>query len=243
MAKIHFLAGALCLLYYAVILARAGNSADFAWIWLAAGIFFGSMGAVWQKKLFPGWLRWGLDGAVLLGLVFFALVCARVVGGMFREGSPNLKYVLVLGAQVKGERPSLALEKRLEKAYEYARSNPETVLILSGGQGTGEDISEAACMKAWLSERGIKEERMILEDKSASTRENLIFSDQRTGCAGENVGIISNNFHIYRALRLAEAWGYEQAEGIAASSDPIMQPHYVVREVFALVKECISGNI
>ena len=112
-----------------------------------------------------------------------------------------------------------------------------------GGQGTGEDISEAACMKAWLSERGIKEERMILEDKSASTRENLIFSDQRTGCAGENVGIISNNFHIYRALRLAEAWGYEQAEGIAASSDPIMQPHYVVREVFALVKECISGNI
>ena len=70
-----------------------------------------------------------------------------------------------------------------------------------------------------------------------------MFSDELTNCAKARTGILSNNFHVYRAVKLAEKLGYEAAEGIAAPSDAIMQVHYVVREVFALVKEKIAGNL
>ena len=84
---------------------------------------------------------------------------------------------------------------------------------------------------------------MILEEASTNTRENLELSHEQTGCGKKHTGILSNDFHVYRAVRLAEKLGYEQAEGIAAGSDPVMQVHYVVREVFALVKEKLVGNL
>ena len=86
------------------------------------------------------------------GFLFFFFICGRVVLGMRSQGSSGLEYVVVLGAQVKGEVPSKALYKRLVKALEYAKENEDTVLILSGGQGTGENITEAECMRRWLTE-------------------------------------------------------------------------------------------
>ena len=78
---------------------------------------------------------------------------------------------------------------------------------------------------------------------SSHTKENLEFSNELTGCADAGTGVLSNNFHVYRAVKLAQKLGYRQAEGIAAPSDPVMQVHYVVREVFALVKEKLKGQI
>ena len=150
---------------------------------------------------------------------------------------------MVLGAHVKGEKPSKALELRLKAALKYARENPDTVLILSGGQGFGEDITEAKCMENYLTAHGISKKRLVLEEKSTSTKENLKFSDEITGCSRKNTGILSNNFHVYRAVKLAQKLGYRSPCGIAAASDPIMQIHYVVREVAAILKEKIKGNI
>ena len=160
---------------------------------------------------------------------------------VFREKEPG--YVVVLGAHVKGDVPSKALELRLKAALKYARENEDTTLILSGGQGFGEDITEAKCMENYLTAHGISQERLVLEEKSTSTKENLKFSDELTGCSKKNTGILSNNFHVYRAVKLAEKLGYKHPYGIAAVSDPIMQVHYVVREVAALVKEKLRGNI
>ena len=142
-----------------------------------------------------------------------------------------------------GDVPSKALELRLKAALKYARENEDTTLILSGGQGFGEDITEAKCMENYLTAHGISQERLVLEEKSTSTKENLKFSDELTGCSKKNTGILSNNFHVYRAVKLAEKLGYKHPYGIAAVSDPIMQVHYVVREVAALVKEKLRGNI
>ena len=91
------------------------------------------------------------------------------------------------------------------------------------------------CGSAW--------ERLVLEEKSTNTKENLKFSDALTGCSQKNTGILSNNFHVYRAVKIAEKAGYEHPYGIAAPSDPIMQVHYVVREAAALIKAKIYGNI
>ena len=190
------------------------------------------------------------SAAKVICLTAAALICcliiclsALVISGMSAKGSSQLDYVVVLGAQVKGRVPSRALKKRLDTALEYAQRNTDTILILSGGQGQGEDISEARCMQEFLMERGIGEDRLILEDQSVNTRENLLFSSRLTGCEKQRTGILSNNFHVYRALKLAEELGYEKAEGIATPSDMVMQVHYVVREAFALVKEVLRRGL
>ena len=93
--------------------------------------------------------------AVLIGIVCFGFICSRVISGMKSSGKKNLDYVVVLGAHVKGDVPSKALELRLKAALKYARENEDTTLILSGGQGFGEDITEAKCMENYLTAHGI----------------------------------------------------------------------------------------
>lgn len=248
MSLLCFCAGILCLAYYVLIVVYAGITADFAWIWVfLTAVFEG--GAVllrYGRKhpgFFPGWLKFAVLAIVLVGVFCFSLICSHVISGMRTSARKNLDYVVVLGAHVKGEVPSRALELRLKAALKYARENENTILILSGGQGLGEDITEAKCMENYLSAHGISRDRLVLEEKSTSTKENLKFSDELTGCSSRNTGILSNNFHVYRAVKLAEKLGYVHPYGIAAPSDPIMQVHYVVREVAALVKEKLRGNI
>ena len=127
--------------------------------------------------------------------------------------------------------------RQFEQVYVVDSAN------LSSGQGFGEDITEAKCMENYLTAHGISQERLVLEEKSTSTKENLKFSDELTGCSKKNTGILSNNFHVYRAVKLAEKLGYKHPYGIAAVSDPIMQVHYVVRDVASLVKDILRGNI
>ena len=119
--------------------------------------------------------------------------------------------VIVLGCRVYGEQPSLMLKERLDAAYEYLVTNPGAVCILSGGQGQGENISEAECMYRYLLDRGISSDRLMKEDKSTSTRENLAFSktilDEALGNDYRTV-IITNDYHILRAESLAEKEGF-----------------------------------
>lgn len=248
LAGICTAAGVLFLIYYLVLVLYAGITADFAWIWLlGAAVLLSSAFLIRYGQIhpgfFPGWIRYVVAIVVLAGVVLFFSICGRIIQGMTWKGSANLDYVVVLGAQVKKDVPSRALKKRLIKALDYAEKNPDTILILSGGQGSGEDITEAQCMKEYLSAHGILDSRMVLEEKSTNTKENLAFSHNLTGCAHKRTGIISNNFHVYRAVKLAQKLGYHTPQGIAAQSDPLMQTHYVVREVFAVVKELVKGNI
>ena len=98
-------------------------------------------------------------------------------------------------------------------------------------------------MKNYLTAHGISKKRLVLEEKSTSTKENLKFSDELTGCSKKIRGSCPIIFTCIRAVKLAEKLGYEYPCGIAAASDPVMQVHYVVREVAALIKEKLRGNI
>ena len=249
MEVLFFILAVLCLVYYVSVILFSGPGTSFAWFWIAAGIVFFIFFLYWRIcRKDPGRLPvWG-KGLILsllaAGFLVFALLLFQVLGSIHRTAPDDLPYVIVLGAKVKGDRPSRALRKRLETALSYAEQNPSSILILSGGQGPDEKVSEAQCMKEWLLQNGFPAERMILEDASTDTRENLIFSDEKSGCKTGPVGIVTNDFHVYRALRLAEGLGYTKACGIAAPTEPvIVEPHYLVREVFALVKEILTGNI
>ncbi len=221
---------------------NVANVAAMSGFLLLAGIFFWWPGFV---RLL-GWFwsrRWGRvlvlvvgvgSSAVILTLaVLFCLVATK----LWAAPRESCSTVIVLGCQVKGQTPSLLLRFRIEAAADYLTANPEAVAILSGGMGSGENITEAACMYQALTERGIAPNRLLLEDESRNTQENLRFSKalmEREGLNGPVV-IVSNDFHIYRALKMAEDQGLN-AQGLAARSNWYSRPTYMLREAMALVQ-------
>jgi len=153
--------------------------------------------------------------------------------------------VVVLGAGVNGTTPSLTLRTRLDAALEYLERHPEIPVVLSGGQGPGEAITEARCMYEYLTARGVAPERLLLEEKSTSTAENFAFSKSLLQQAGVDVeedlvAFVTNDFHIYRAGYLAAQEDYDLAFGVAARLPwRYLEANYYVREAFALVKTLI----
>lgn len=147
------------------------------------------------------------------------------------------KVVIVLGCQVRGEEPSSMLAYRLIAAIEVLEANPEAVCVVSGGQGSGESISEAEAMYRFLLDRGIPESRIIREDKSVSTRENIRFSAALLSERGitDNIVIVTNDFHQYRADIYARENGYT-AVGHHSSRTPARNIlNYWIREWAAIM--------
>ena len=132
-----------------------------------------------------------------------------------------------------------------------AATGRRAVLIASGGQGRGESISEAEAIRRLLTGAGIQEDRILLEDRSTTTVENLKFSyallqKEKSGesrPAGElHLAVATNGFHVFRAVKLAKAQGFTDVSGIAAPSDPILIVSYYIRECLAILKEWVVGN-
>lgn len=119
-------------------------------------------------------------------------------------------YLIVLGCGVQGSTPSKALTARLDTALKYLEKNKECKIVVSGGKGRDEDISEAEAMAIYLTEHGVDGARIIQENKSTSTAENFRFSDALIdgGMSANNTAFITSDFHIYRASSLARLQGY-----------------------------------
>ncbi|NLW88665.1 MAG: YdcF family protein [Clostridiaceae bacterium] len=159
------------------------------------------------------------------------------------SGKPqNPATVIVLGCRVNGDTPSLALMRRIETAADYLLENPSLQVIVSGGQGPDEWITEAEAMKRVLIQKGVSEDRILLEDRSTSTLENLEFSKaliEKNGL-GSSVVIISEGYHMYRALSIAKRVGLD-AEGLAAPTVRWLLPTFWVREWFGITLEPFRG--
>ncbi len=177
----------------------------------------------------------GLTVALFLVIVMTALM----VKAAHTEPAENATLI-VLGCKAYGERPSIMLEERLKAALRYLNANPESACIVSGGQGADETISEAQCMYLYLTDNGIAADRIYMEDQSTTTRENLAFSYEIIQEQGLNeaIAIATNNFHEYRAGRIAENIGLEYG---AVSGDTALWllPTYYARELLAILYEWI----
>ncbi|MDD7388865.1 MAG: YdcF family protein [Lachnospiraceae bacterium] len=148
--------------------------------------------------------------------------------------------VVVLGCKVRGSKPSLILRRRLDAAYDYLMENPDSVCILSGGQGPDEIISEAECMYRYLTEKGIDPDRLYQEERSTSTRENLQFSRE---IIDENhlephIAIATSDFHEYRAGRIAESLELDYA-AVPGRTPAYLFASYYVRELYGILYEWI----
>ena len=148
--------------------------------------------------------------------------------------------VVVLGCHVKGTRPSKALRQRLNAAEAFLNERPDAVCVLSGGQGEDEEIPEADCMYRELTAAGIAPGRLYREDRSTSTRENLLFSQAIINDNGlpETVVVVTNEYHQYRAGLIAKALGME-TYAVSAPSGVGLLPTYWVREWFGILYEWI----
>ena len=242
---VWIIAAILCAIYGILILRIGSGTAFFAaWFLLSLACFFFAYAAkihLWSR-LSKGPKIIFLVLLILL-LTLFLFVEAHICSGFRKKEVPDLDYLIVLGAQVKEDGPSVVLRFRLEKAYKYLMANPDTKCILSGGQGQNEPFSEAVGMKSWLVEKGIPESRLLLEDKSLNTKENIEFSKQLLQGESPSVGIVTNNFHIFRACAIAQKSGIRNVTGIPAYSTPLYLPNNMLREFLGVMKDWYEGNI
>lgn len=243
----------VCFVYFVVLMVSIGPSFRFNYVWLLSGLFFlglaltftySKMGFYWMPK--P--LIILIELIVLTGLLLFVVVEALIFTKAAKKPEREADYLIVLGAKVNGTKPSHILYKRIEKAYEYLEGHPDCKVIVSGGKGEDEGISEAEAMRNGLLERGIEENRIILEDTSTSTKENLdnskaILEELGVDVSQTNILVVTTNFHVFRALGIAKKAGFEHVEGLAGGQVWYLIPTNYVREFFALMKDFLIGNL
>ncbi|MFR5602094.1 MAG: YdcF family protein [Lachnospiraceae bacterium] len=266
----------VCALYYVVLLFYSGASTSAIWIWLFFAAFLGALACCLDYSRrnavkLPLWLPVSAGTLCVTGLLVFVIVEVLVFTGVTAAPPNSLDYVIVLGTKVNEKGISNSLKKRLDRAIEYTEQNPDTILVLSGGQGEDEPQTEARAMYEYLAYNGVPQKQMILEERSTSTVENMAYSkvaidedihrkkteakkqyDRGPIAPGPymaaqdkpvQIGVLTNDFHVYRAKQIGRKWGMDGIYGIAAESDLIMFPHLCVRECLAILKDKLMGNL
>jgi uncharacterized SAM-binding protein YcdF (DUF218 family) len=195
--------------------------------------------------------RWGYKVArfakcfVLVGVAFFLCVVGFIASnGLNQKVTFEEDVVIVLGAGLSGDKISMTLKARLDQALYYMQQNPDVIIVVTGGQGPQEDITEAFAMKEYLLEAGVSQDAILLEDQSTSTVENLRFAKEildKEFSKNYKVAVITNDFHTYRALVTAKQTGLDSV-GFSAPSQWYMLPVFYTREFFAVLHVWLFGT-
>lgn len=264
-------AAVLCLLYYAVIVQYSGFAVSFSLLWpLLAGILvIADVGLrLYHRKseLVPLWIPVSFITAIGACALIFMITEALIGWNLVTSREQHADYMIVLGAKTEGNTPKASLKSRLDRAIEYSQDYPNTVLVLSGGKSEGAEVSEARVMYEYLLEQGISPSQMLIEDQSLSTAENIEFSCKvierqehykaqaarahlrekyRARSDGDEirVGVLTSDYHLFRARSIAKKQGIWNPVGIAAFGDPVLALHMWVREGFAVLKDKFMGRL
>lgn len=241
--------GIASIVYFAMILSFSGIKTSFLWFWpfLTTCCLAASFLLHFGKKHAQN-LPWRVLSPALLCCIwisFFALILGEcfILRAAFTTPAGDVKYMVVLGAQVRGDVPSLTLKARIDAAAEYLLAHPQVTVICSGGQGSGENKSEAAAICDGLIAAGVAKERILLEDASTNTVENLRFCKDMLPSADTPTVVVTSDFHCQRAGLIAQKNGYSNVRTLPATQFLLTTPHYFLREFFALVKDFLAGNL
>jgi uncharacterized SAM-binding protein YcdF (DUF218 family) len=173
----------------------------------------------------------------------FVIYQSKIIYNMRNTSKTEADYVLVLGCQVIGEYASLPLLSRGYTAIRYLNRNPETKVVLAGGRGSGENITEAEALKRLLLENKIDKERILLEEQSRNTRENLRLSDELYNLSGKNIVLVTSDYHMFRALSVAKKLKYTNVSGLPSRSQRTALPAFLLREYVTIVYYKITRKI
>lgn len=261
---LRYLPSAMCIVYYLLVCLLTGRLGGAQIIWPAAAALLASYTWLWH------WVREDRFSAatgrgngrtahvrklalrVLTVLLATGLACTVVAEGvilsaMVKEPADDAEYVIVLGAKVNGTTPSWSLRKRIDSAAEYLMEHPEVVAVASGGQGADEGIAEGQAIANSLIVQGIHPERILIENKSTSTEENLTFSkgviESHGGSTDSKIVVVTSDFHMFRTLRLTKRLGYTDVSGKTAETLWILVPQNHVREILAVGYYFITGAL
>lgn len=187
-----------------------------------------------------------LLGLALAGILVFAACFAYVMTGSRSQIEDDADIMIVLGCQVKPWGPSILLQDRLDTALDYLKDHPDMTIVVSGGKGNDEHMSEAQAMYDYLTEHGVDSEQIVLEDRSANTYQNLIYTTQVLTEMGydttQEFVVVSNGFHLSRVRMLWErVLGTEEnLNTLAAPSSHVpSRLKMYVREPLALIKSFV----
>lgn len=237
--------GLACLAYGLSIMMVWSGTSFFA-VWLALGALL--LGGAWAVH--AGWweaiplaLRRAVTGIACAALVICAITQGLAISCFGAQSGDDLDYIIVLGAQVRDDGPSAVLQQRLDTAADYLQANPRTRCIVSGGRGPNEPEPEAQVMARYLTERGIDPNRITIEDESPNTVGNIRNSMTFINPDTDRIGIVTNNFHVFRGAAIARKQGIIHVCGIAAPSNPWYLPNNLLRETFGISKDFLKGNL
>ncbi|NLC73193.1 MAG: YdcF family protein [Ruminococcaceae bacterium] len=181
-----------------------------------------------------------------LGFLLFIILEIPIIKHAKTDAEADSEYVIVLGAGLRGTVPSLSLQNRMQGAYDWLIKHPDCIAIVSGGQGKGEDITEASAMKLWLTKKGIAADRIIEEGESFSTAENIENSmaiiKEQGGSEKSKIALITSEYHLYRAKMIARDAGLN-VKGVAAKTTmPTLMINYFIRESVGVLHYWIFGS-
>jgi uncharacterized SAM-binding protein YcdF (DUF218 family) len=181
-----------------------------------------------------------------VGLLVVAVTEGFVIHASFGDPEESCRYVVVLGAKVRNDGPSVSLMDRILGAYDYLTAHPEVIAVVSGGQGPDEHITEAQCIYDHLTDMGIDPQRIWIEDQAASTWANLNYSldliEAKTGVRPEKLGILSSEYHMLRASMLAKDCGVEPVMIPAKTSLFSQRVNHFMREVAGVWHYILLGG-
>jgi uncharacterized SAM-binding protein YcdF (DUF218 family) len=179
---------------------------------------------------------------VLMITIYFGFLHVKIREHSQLKVSDEAEFIIILGARVKGTTPSLSLQYRIDAAATYLKQHPQAIAVASGGQGPGEDITEAEAIKLGLMNQGIHESRILLETKSTSTVENIMYSKKLIPENLKKGLIVSNDFHLFRAKMIARDQGIE-LEGLPAKTPTVALAKSYTREYLAITKYLIYNTM
>lgn len=221
---------------YGVLMAALYPAGGFFLVWVVLGAALVVAARVPRA-------RRAICSVCVAGLLVVGALCGLIFSAAATTPPAGLDVLVVLGAGLRPDgTPSEALEYRLDAALAYLEENPGTACVVSGGQGLGEACTEADAMANYLVAHGLGEGRVTKEERSTSTAENVRNSAVLLA-PDATVAIVTNDFHLYRALRIAQKNGLPGACGLAARSNPLYLPQASLRECAAIVKDALLGNL
>lgn len=241
-----FIAALVCFVLAAVcgfVLAGFGMS---ALVFLGGGlclVFFGLLSG--RKTRAARLLRRAALVILLIGFCCFLAAEIPVLADARTDADGDAPYLIVFGAGVNGTEPSLSMLNRLDDALAWLEAHPDSKAVLSGGQGAGEDITEAQAMYTWLTEKGVSPERLILEEASTDSLENIVNSLALIQADGGDptgpVALLSSEYHLHRLAYMAQRLGCQAVTVAARTTNPFIFVNYAVREAFAMWELWVFG--
>ena len=183
---------------------------------------------------------------LVLGLLAFAVTEGFIIKASFGNPKRSCEYMVVLGAKVRDDGPSVSLWDRIYGAADYMKEHPQVIAVVSGGQGLDEPMTEGQAMFDELVALGIQPERIWIEDKATSTRENITFAldliERKTGVRPDTLGVVSSEYHLFRASLFTRECGADFVGIPARTSRPSQFVNHMMREVAGIWTYFILGG-